>query len=435
MSGERGCLYGNAATPTQKSPEDADQPDELVGVLDALGVLDPLPHRVAGRVAAQREHVAHAGGGEPADERCAARRMEWSTAVKWATGVRVVSVAIRSTMSTVRSRVPPPAPYVTETKVGRSGSSSRIACQRLRAPSSVFGGKNSNENDRLARGEELADRRAAGADVRRRIRHGYRPAAPSDKRDARHSSRRCLRSEDLVSSHVGHGRSAEDTSTACSTSRIREEVDEALPASSTGSAAALRTISDDLGPAAARWTRLLGGGKRLRPAFCYWGWRAAGGETPPAILAAAASLELLQASALIHDDVMDSSDTRRGQPAVHRRFEALHRAQSGWRGDAERVRLGRRDPARRPVPDLVATRCSTTQRAADRRAGGARRAVFDADAHRGDVRPVPRPAGAGARRGDRRPSGAAVLRYKSGEVHDRAARCTSAPRWPAPART
>jgi geranylgeranyl diphosphate synthase type I len=78
---------------------------------------------------------------------------------------------------------------------------------------------------------------------------------------------------------------------------------------------------------------LLDGGKRLRPAFCYWGWRGAGGAAgSEGIVTAAAALELLQASALVHDDLMDRSDTRRGLPSVHRRFEALHAA-SGWRGD------------------------------------------------------------------------------------------------------
>ncbi|GII76119.1 geranylgeranyl pyrophosphate synthase [Sphaerisporangium rufum] len=77
----------------------------------------------------------------------------------------------------------------------------------------------------------------------------------------------------------------------------------------------------------------LSGGKRLRPGFCYWGWRAGGGGDDPAIVTAAASLELLQASALIHDDVMDASDLRRGRPSVHRRFQALHE-ESGWQGSA-----------------------------------------------------------------------------------------------------
>ncbi|MFA1542093.1 polyprenyl synthetase family protein [Actinomadura monticuli] len=119
-----------------------------------------------------------------------------------------------------------------------------------------------------------------------------------------------------------------------STSRIRKEVDEALLGFVDRQRPALLSISDDLGPLLAALDALLGGGKRLRPAFCYWGWRAAGGENDPGIVAAAASLELLQASALVHDDVMDSSDTRRGQPSAHRRFEALHRAQA-WPGDAE----------------------------------------------------------------------------------------------------
>ena len=78
----------------------------------------------------------------------------------------------------------------------------------------------------------------------------------------------------------------------------------------------------------------LNGGKRLRPAFAYWGYRGAGGEDSAEVVAAVAALELVQASALIHDDVMDASDTRRGEPAVHRRYELLHRS-SGWSGDAK----------------------------------------------------------------------------------------------------
>jgi geranylgeranyl diphosphate synthase type I len=77
------------------------------------------------------------------------------------------------------------------------------------------------------------------------------------------------------------------------------------------------------------------GGKRLRPAFCYWGWRGAGGAPAEEIVTAAAALELFQAAALIHDDLMDDSATRRGMPAVHRRFAGLHR-EFGWQGDGER---------------------------------------------------------------------------------------------------
>jgi geranylgeranyl diphosphate synthase, type I len=80
---------------------------------------------------------------------------------------------------------------------------------------------------------------------------------------------------------------------------------------------------------------VLGGGKRLRPQFCYWGWRGAGGDDCPAVIGAAASLELLHAFALIHDDIMDASDTRRGQPTVHRSLAALHE-RNGWSGGAGR---------------------------------------------------------------------------------------------------
>lgn len=65
--------------------------------------------------------------------------------------------------------------------------------------------------------------------------------------------------------------------------------------------------------------RVIGaGGKRLRPCFCYWGYRAAGVKDGPPIVEAAASLELLHTFAVIHDDVMDRSPLRRGQPSTHR---------------------------------------------------------------------------------------------------------------------
>lgn len=70
---------------------------------------------------------------------------------------------------------------------------------------------------------------------------------------------------------------------------------------------------------------LLQGGKRLRPLFAYAGYMAAGRTPTTSEIRAMASLELLQACALIHDDLMDGSDTRRGQPSIHRRFENLHR--------------------------------------------------------------------------------------------------------------
>ena len=76
---------------------------------------------------------------------------------------------------------------------------------------------------------------------------------------------------------------------------------------------------------------VLRGGKRLRARFVLLGWRGAGAAQTPAALGAAAVVELLHACALIHDDVMDGSATRRGAPAVHRAFAALHR-RADWHG-------------------------------------------------------------------------------------------------------
>ena len=98
-------------------------------------------------------------------------------------------------------------------------------------------------------------------------------------------------------------------------------------------------VSDDLDPLIEAVSDLLSGGKRLRPAFCWWGYRGAGGADTEEALRAAAALEFLQACALIHDDVMDGSDTRRGMPSAHHRFAMLHRG-SEWLGSPEAFGVG-----------------------------------------------------------------------------------------------
>lgn len=81
---------------------------------------------------------------------------------------------------------------------------------------------------------------------------------------------------------------------------------------------------------------VLSGGKRLRPAFAYWGWRAVSSKDADAqVLLLFSALELLHASALVHDDVIDGSATRRGRPTAHMKFAALHRERQ-WRGPADR---------------------------------------------------------------------------------------------------
>ena len=77
------------------------------------------------------------------------------------------------------------------------------------------------------------------------------------------------------------------------------------------------------------------GGKRLRARFAFWGWRAAGaGSSWESVIALGAALEIFQAAALVHDDIVDNSDTRRGAPSTWRALEAAHR-ERGWTGSAE----------------------------------------------------------------------------------------------------
>jgi geranylgeranyl diphosphate synthase, type I len=99
----------------------------------------------------------------------------------------------------------------------------------------------------------------------------------------------------------------------------------------------LAPLGDDATRLLAEARAIVSGGKRFRAAFCYWGFHAVAGPSyvdEDALVRACASLELLHASALVHDDYMDASDTRRGRPATHRGFAAEHR-DDGWRGDPE----------------------------------------------------------------------------------------------------
>lgn len=110
----------------------------------------------------------------------------------------------------------------------------------------------------------------------------------------------------------------------------------------------LAEIAPELAPFSDFATELLSGGKRFRALFCYWGWQAViGSETSfdpledaaahrdrDSVVLAASALEIFHAAALVHDDIMDRSDTRRGMPAAHRRFESMHR-DGGWLGTPE----------------------------------------------------------------------------------------------------
>ncbi|MDT4899762.1 MAG: geranylgeranyl diphosphate synthase, type, partial [Pseudonocardiales bacterium] len=101
---------------------------------------------------------------------------------------------------------------------------------------------------------------------------------------------------------------------------LAERVDATLGRFLDARARSLDSVGPELESLAAEARQfVLGGGKRLRPRFAYWGWRAARDDDrdDQALITAASALELLHACALVHDDVMDASDTRRGRPAAH----------------------------------------------------------------------------------------------------------------------
>lgn len=108
----------------------------------------------------------------------------------------------------------------------------------------------------------------------------------------------------------------------------------------------LSDIAEELAPFAEYSRALLKGGKRFRALFCYWGWQST--HVPAtefdlipdpderglsAIVRASVALELFHAAALVHDDIIDNSDTRRGSESIHRRFESIHTA-GGWAGSS-----------------------------------------------------------------------------------------------------
>jgi geranylgeranyl diphosphate synthase type I len=106
-------------------------------------------------------------------------------------------------------------------------------------------------------------------------------------------------------------------------------------------------IDPDLGELTGTLGEFTAGGKRLRPAFCHQGWLGAGGDPtmldpagrPTPVVRACAALDLLHASALIHDDLMDDSDTRRGRPSTHVHYARRH-GERGLTGDAIRFGAG-----------------------------------------------------------------------------------------------
>lgn len=132
-------------------------------------------------------------------------------------------------------------------------------------------------------------------------------------------------------------------------SRLTDLVQDAIDAFLDQQSAHAAAVSPDLVPFVEEARALLSGGKRFRARFCYWGWRAVAGipdELDPmspsapdgdadAVVGVAAALELLHAAALVHDDIIDRSATRRGRPAARTSFATMH-SDAGWAKDAGR---------------------------------------------------------------------------------------------------
>ncbi|MEU7587124.1 polyprenyl synthetase family protein [Micromonospora sp. NPDC049230] len=135
---------------------------------------------------------------------------------------------------------------------------------------------------------------------------------------------------------------------AAYTHELVAAVDEALTTFLTAEVDALAEIDASMGSfAASAREAVLVGGKRIRPTFAYWGWRGAigGVEALPPVLPALAALELLHTFALVHDDVMDASTTRRGRPTAHvalaeQHIAAGHRGDPGRFGEAVAILIG-----------------------------------------------------------------------------------------------
>jgi geranylgeranyl diphosphate synthase type I len=120
---------------------------------------------------------------------------------------------------------------------------------------------------------------------------------------------------------------------------LRERVEAQLKDFLTTQGDYFTAIAPELKPAASSLSAfVVNGGKRFRPLFAAVGAMGAGSQLSDAEIRAFSSLELLQACALVHDDLMDASDTRRGEPAIHKLFESMH-ASEKYQGKATQFGL------------------------------------------------------------------------------------------------
>ena len=121
--------------------------------------------------------------------------------------------------------------------------------------------------------------------------------------------------------------------------QLRDEINLILADFTDARSRSLTDIGSELQPVAHAMKEFItDSGKRFRPIFAYLGYLGTGASPRPEILRACTALELVHVCALIHDDVMDGSDTRRNKPAIHKLFESLH-DNSSYQGNSERFGL------------------------------------------------------------------------------------------------
>lgn len=141
--------------------------------------------------------------------------------------------------------------------------------------------------------------------------------------------------------------------------QMRQLLDAALTEAVDGVARHLGDSGPEVGVLIEATRRALSGGKRLRALLCVAGWETVTAATTNefTVVKAAAALELFQAAALVHDDLMDASDTRRGDLSAHRWFETQHPAGAAP-DDARVVEFGASSAVL--LGDLLLTLSSTT---------------------------------------------------------------------------
>jgi geranylgeranyl diphosphate synthase type I len=118
-------------------------------------------------------------------------------------------------------------------------------------------------------------------------------------------------------------------------SDLKSQIDGTLKSFVDAEVIQLEKIGSELTPVGESLSHfILDSGKRLRPIFAAAGFLGSGKSLKAEVIKGAAALELIHVCALIHDDLMDGSDTRRGAPSIHKEFEYIHR-QEHLAGNAE----------------------------------------------------------------------------------------------------